>query len=158
MKAPQLGGRCCASSRGLSLFKHQLFVHAVMGKRASKVKQQGMHKHRSVGRQSSPAFYQLHVICLSKWIAGGLSTEVDQGHWPQEVCWRISRDVWATHCSDPAQVLKVKWTHFTRPPYSQGKRSNLDWNKRDFFRNAHKYLIKDSVLRVVIIKECGISP
>lgn len=36
----------------------------------------------------------------------------------------ISRDVWATHCSDPDWVLKVKWTHFARPLYGQAYSSN----------------------------------
>lgn len=55
----------------------------------------------------------------------------------------ISRDVWATHSNDPTQVLKVKWTHFARPPYSWANSLNLDWNDKVIFSIAHEYPIKD---------------
>lgn len=136
-------------------------MHAVMGKRASKVKQQGLprYEHRSLksGKAKFPCL--LPAACNLLIHRAGRRWSVDRGG-PgpltagSSVRRGASRDVWATHRSDPAQVLKVKWTHYVRPRNS----SNLDSKSGVIFSIMHKELLKMWYWWEGYVKECGFSP
>lgn len=97
-----------------------------MGKRASKVKQQGMpwYEHRSLKSGTAKFPCLLPAACNLLIHRAGHRRSVDRGG-PGPLTTGstagrgIARDVWATHRSDPAQVLKVKWTHFLDPQIVQ---------------------------------------
>lgn len=53
----------------------------------------------------------------------------------------ISKNVWATHCSDPAQVLKVKWNRFNRALIvGQIVQTSDSYDYGLILSIAHKYL------------------